>query len=49
MAPVPSVWNHQSDKDLLLAIIEEKGQLKWPNISEQMQAKGYTFTKEACR
>jgi len=43
--------DHKADKDLLLAIIEE-GSLKniiWPNISDKMQAKNYTFTKEACR
>jgi hypothetical protein len=46
-----SQWDHKSDRDLLLAIIE-KGQLKsimWPSIAQKMQSKGYTFTHEACR
>jgi hypothetical protein len=50
---MPSQWNHESDKDLLLTIIEE-GQLKsidWLLIAGKLQAKGkgYTFTNEACR
>jgi hypothetical protein len=51
MAPRISTWDHKSDKDLLLTIIE-MGQLKsimWPEIANKMVAKGYTFTKEACR
>ncbi|KAH7413400.1 hypothetical protein BKA64DRAFT_353683 [Cadophora sp. MPI-SDFR-AT-0126] len=47
----PSQWDHKADKDLLLAIIDE-GALKsivWPKIALAMQAKGYTFTHEACR
>ncbi|PVH80946.1 hypothetical protein DL98DRAFT_588004 [Cadophora sp. DSE1049] len=47
----PSQWDHKADKDLLLAIIDE-GALKsiiWPKIALTMQAKGYTFTHEACR
>jgi hypothetical protein len=48
MAPAGSVWEHKSDKDLLLTIIDQ-GSLQWPTISDKMQAKGYTFTKEACR
>lgn len=46
-----SQWDHKSDKDLLLAIIDS-GALKgidWKVISEKMTAKGYTFTHEACR
>lgn len=48
---MPSQWDHKADKDLLLAIIDD-GQLKsivWPGIAAKMQAKGYTFTHEACR
>jgi len=48
---MPSQWDHKADKDLLLAIIE-KGELKsvnWAAIAEKMNAKGYTFTHEACR
>ncbi|CZR53679.1 uncharacterized protein PAC_03559 [Phialocephala subalpina] len=48
---MPSQWDHKADRDLLLAIIEE-GALKsviWPTIAEKMNAKGYTFTHEACR
>ncbi|KAF8856287.1 hypothetical protein BDZ45DRAFT_561403, partial [Acephala macrosclerotiorum] len=48
---MPSQWNYEADRDLLLAIIDE-GALKsviWPKISEKMAAKGYTFTHEACR
>jgi hypothetical protein len=48
MAP-GGVWDHKSDKDLLLAIIEEKAVLKWPTIAVRMQSKGYTFTQEGCR
>jgi hypothetical protein len=51
MAPQGSVWDHKADKDLLLVIIGE-GQLKginWSTVSEKLQAKNYTFTKEACR
>lgn len=52
MAPKQgSTWDHKSDKDLLLTIIE-MGKLQtimWPEIANKMQAKGYTFTKEACR
>jgi hypothetical protein len=48
---MPSQWDHKADKDLLLAIIEN-GDLKsisWPVIAGKMNAKGYTFTHEACR
>jgi hypothetical protein len=48
---MPNPWDHRSDKDFLLAIIDE-GSLKsivWPIIAQKMQAKGYTFTHEACR
>lgn len=46
-----SQWDHKSDKDLLLTIIDT-GALKgidWKAIAERMVAKGYTFTHEACR
>ncbi|TAQ83606.1 hypothetical protein B7494_g8070 [Chlorociboria aeruginascens] len=46
-----SSWNHESDRDFLLTIIEG-GQLKgikWDVIAATLQAKGYTFSKEACR
>jgi hypothetical protein len=46
-----SVWDHQADKDLLLAIIENsalKG-IKWEVIAGLMQSKGHTFTNEGCR
>ncbi|RDL34004.1 uncharacterized protein BP5553_08372 [Venustampulla echinocandica] len=48
---MPSAWDHKSDKDLLLAIIENgvlKG-IEWPKIAQKMTAKGYTFTHEGCR
>ncbi|KAK0127854.1 hypothetical protein ONS96_007355 [Cadophora gregata f. sp. sojae] len=47
----PSQWDQKADRDLLLAIIDE-GALKgivWPKIALALQAKGYTFTHEACR
>lgn len=46
-----TVWDHKSDKDLLLSIIET-GALKgidWKAISDGMVTKGYTFSAEACR
>lgn len=46
-----SQWDHKSDKDLLLSIIDN-GALKgidWKSIAEKMVAKGYTFSHEACR
>jgi hypothetical protein len=46
-----SQWDHKSDKDLLLTIIDT-GALKgidWKSIAERMATKGYTFTHEACR
>jgi hypothetical protein len=49
--PGSSLWGHKSDKDLLLAIIDN-GALKgidWKDISEKMTVKGYTFSHEACR
>jgi hypothetical protein len=49
--PGSSLWDHKSDKDLLLAIIDN-GALKgidWKDISEKMTVKGYTFSHEACR
>lgn len=49
--PGSSLWDHKSDKDLLLAIIDN-GALKgidWKVISDKMVAKGYTFSHEACR
>ncbi|ESZ89456.1 hypothetical protein SBOR_10160 [Sclerotinia borealis F-4128] len=48
---MPSQWNHKADKDLLLAIIEGNNlkAIEWPMISEKLQKKGYSFTKEACR
>jgi len=51
MTSPKSIWNHEADKDLLLAIISE-GTLKsisWANIATKMEAKNYTFTQEACR
>jgi len=51
MTPQKSIWNHEADKDLLLAIISE-GTLKaisWPNIAAKMETKNYTFSHEACR
>jgi len=51
MASQKASWNHEADKDLLLAIIFE-GSLKsisWPNIAARMETKNYTFTHEACR
>ncbi|KAG0647813.1 hypothetical protein D0Z07_6040 [Hyphodiscus hymeniophilus] len=52
MAPATgSTWDGASDRDLLLTIIDEggPGSSKWQVIADKMQAKGYTFTKEACR
>ncbi|KAF7956904.1 hypothetical protein EAE96_004228 [Botrytis aclada] len=48
---MPSQWDHRADKDLLLAIIEGNNlkSIEWPTISERLQTKGYSFTKEACR
>ncbi|KAF7916553.1 uncharacterized protein EAE98_010652 [Botrytis deweyae] len=48
---MPSQWDHRADKDLLLAIIEGNNlkAIEWPIISESLQKKGYSFTKEACR
>ncbi|TGO17917.1 hypothetical protein BPAE_0403g00010 [Botrytis paeoniae] len=48
---MPSQWDHRADKDLLLAIIEGNNlkAIEWPTISERLQEKGYSFTKEACR
>ncbi|KAI9647193.1 hypothetical protein NHQ30_003576 [Ciborinia camelliae] len=48
---MPSQWDHRADKDLLLAIIEGNNlkAIEWPAISEKLQKKGYSFTKEACR
>ncbi|KAF7900636.1 uncharacterized protein EAF01_007938 [Botrytis porri] len=48
---MPSQWDHRADKDLLLAIIEGNNlkAIEWPTISERLQKKGYSFTKEACR
>ncbi|KAF7872507.1 hypothetical protein EAF04_003428 [Stromatinia cepivora] len=48
---MPSQWDHRADKDLLLAIIEGNNlkTIEWPAISERLQKKGYSFTKEACR
>jgi hypothetical protein len=46
-----SQWDHKSDKDLLLTIIDT-GALKgidWKAVAERMATKGYTFTHEACR
>jgi hypothetical protein len=46
-----SQWDHKSDKDMLLAIIDS-GALKgidWKTIADRMTVKGYTFTHEACR
>ena len=51
MAPGASTWDHASDKDLLLTIIDAggPGAAKWAQICDKMTSKGYTFTKEACR
>lgn len=51
MAPRISTWDHKSDKDLLLTIIElgQSKSILWPAIANHMAANGYTFTKEACR
>ncbi|RAL66346.1 hypothetical protein DID88_006015 [Monilinia fructigena] len=48
---MPSQWDHRADKDLLLAIIEGNNlkAIEWPTISERLNQKGYSFTKEACR
>ncbi|TGO44392.1 hypothetical protein BCON_0529g00060 [Botryotinia convoluta] len=48
---MPSQWDHRADKDLLLAIIEGNNlkAIEWPTISERLQKKGHSFTKEACR
>ncbi|QSZ33747.1 hypothetical protein DSL72_005318 [Monilinia vaccinii-corymbosi] len=48
---MPSQWDHRADKDLLLAIIEGNNlkAIEWPVISERLNQKGYSFTKEACR
>lgn len=46
-----SQWDHKSDKDLLLTIIDA-GALKgidWKAIADAMKQKGYSFTHEACR
>ncbi|RDW95339.1 hypothetical protein BP5796_01102 [Coleophoma crateriformis] len=48
---MPSAWDDRADKHLLLAIIDE-GALKsisWQNVSDALNQKGYTFTREACR
>ncbi|TGO66162.1 hypothetical protein BOTNAR_0066g00010 [Botryotinia narcissicola] len=48
---MPSQWDHRADRDLLLAIIEGNNlkAIEWPTISERLEKKGYSFTKEACR
>jgi hypothetical protein len=47
---MPSVWNYDSDVELLLTIIEVGDKsILWDKIAGKMQAKGFTFTKEACR
>jgi len=48
---MPSQWDHRSDKDLLLTIIEmgSLSHIDWETVSATMKAKEYTFTKEACR
>jgi hypothetical protein len=46
-----STWNAESDRDLLLTIVEggELKTFKWPSVAAKMQEKGYTFSHEACR
>ncbi|KAM3078092.1 hypothetical protein ACMFMG_002606 [Clarireedia jacksonii] len=48
---MPSAWDHAADRDMLLCIIEvgDIKSIQWDVVSQKMQAKGYTFTKEACR
>ncbi|RDW88083.1 hypothetical protein BP6252_00115 [Coleophoma cylindrospora] len=48
---MPPAWDDRADKHLLFAIIEE-GALKsisWQNVSDALNQKGYTFSREACR
>ncbi|CAG8983600.1 hypothetical protein HYALB_00004621 [Hymenoscyphus albidus] len=51
MGPRGSVWNHESDKDLLLTIIAGRKLegINWKDVADEMTKAGYTFTQEACR
>jgi len=48
---MPSAWDHRSDKDLLLTIIENGNlvHIDWQSVSATMKSKNYTFSHEACR
>ncbi|KAL2066673.1 hypothetical protein VTL71DRAFT_2745 [Oculimacula yallundae] len=48
---MPSQWNGDADRDLLLAIIEDGStkSINWPNVASTIQGKGYSFSHEACR
>lgn len=46
-----SIWNAESDRDLLLAIMElgKLEGLDWHAVSARMGDKGYNFSNEGCR
>ncbi|KAH8820585.1 hypothetical protein F5884DRAFT_55164 [Xylogone sp. PMI_703] len=44
-------WDNHSERDLLLAVIDE-GSLKsidWESVSRRMAAQGHSYSKEGCR